>query len=119
MLKRSEAYSADSKALRVCERELEINAENRQVLLMKSRLLARMGRSKEALAIADTIAPLNSSDPETQLNLALIYLQCNEFDAAKIALEEALQQGYPRLLIQAEPSFAPVRHEHWFRSLLE
>ena len=113
-----EAKKTDSQALSICDRELEINPGNRQVLLMKSRLLAQMGRNDEAMAIANTIAPVNSSDPDTQLNLSLIYLQCDELELAQSALEEALKQGYPKFLVQAEPGFAPVRHEQWFRSLL-
>jgi tetratricopeptide (TPR) repeat protein len=114
-----EAQKADEQALDFCDRELGINPKNRDALLVKSKLLARSGQIEEALAAVKVYNSLNSHDPMDKLYLALVFLRSGDMAAVKNTLEQAVQQGYPRTLILAEPEFAPVRNESWFRSLLK
>jgi len=113
-----EALDADEWALDFCDRELEINPENHEVLLIKGKLLARSGRIGEALDVVKAYNLLNSKYHLDKLDLALVFLRSGDMGAVKNTLEQAVQQGYPRVLILAEPEFAPVRNEPWFKALV-
>jgi len=114
-----DARNADSHALELCSNELEVNPEDHEILLLKSKMLARMGRIDEALAAANVYKSFNYSDPQDQLNLALVFLRSGDLGAVKDTLEQAIQLGYPHTLILAEPEFKPVRDEAWFKSLVD
>lgn len=114
-----DSRKADEHALMLCSKELKVNPGDHEIVLVKSRLLARLGRTEEALATVSSYRFLDSHDPDDQLSLALVFLQCGELAAAKNALEQAVQQGYPHTLIFAEPEFAPLRNERWFKSLVD
>lgn len=113
----ADALKADEQAMEFCDRELEINSRNREALLVKSKLLARSGQIEEALAAVQIYKSLDFHDVMDTLYLALVFLRSGDMEALKNTLEQAVEQGYPRTLILAEPEFAPVRHESWFRSL--
>lgn len=113
-----EATSVDEHALQLCYKELEINPEGHGILLVKGRLLARLGQIEEALASVSLYKSLKLSDPDDQLSLALVFLQTGNREAMKNALEQAVQLGYPRVLILAEPEFEPLKEELWFRTLV-
>ena len=113
-----EARDADEWALDFCDRELEVNPGNHDALLIKSKLLARSGRIEAALDVVEAYELLNSQDPLDKLYLALVFVRCGDMQAVKNTLEQAVQQGYPRILILAEPEFVPVRDEAWFKALV-
>lgn len=113
-----DARNADEHALGFCDSELGVNPESHEALLTKGKLLARLGRIEEALAVVSAYNSLDSHDPLDGLDLALVFLRSGDMGAVKNTLEQAVQQGYPRALILAEPEFVSVRDEPWFRSLL-
>jgi len=102
-----------------CDRELGVNPDNREALLTKSKLLARSGRIGEALTVVKAYDSLDSHDPLDGLDLALVYLRSGDMGAVKNTLEQAVQQGYPRALILAEPEFVSLREDTWFKTLLD
>ncbi len=114
-----EARSVDEYALQLSNKELEVNPEDSAVLLIKSRLLARLGQIGEALVGVNLYQSLELSDPDDQLSLALVFLHTGDREATKNALEQAVQLGYPLVLISAEPEFSSVTEEGWFKTLVD
>ena len=114
-----EAGDADRHALSLCTKEHQVNPQDKIILITKSRLLARLGKTKEALSEIRSSELTNSTDPDVQLYLALAFLQSGEIKAMKNALAQAIKQGYPRFLVMVEPEFAPYRKDAWFKTLLE
>ena len=117
--KREDAIQADNKALELCINGLRVNPDDQQTLITKSRLLARLGFVEEAVSVIKLHMLTGSNDPNVQLNIALVFVLSGDMGAVKNALEQALQQGYPRTLVLVEPEFLPFRNELWFKSLLD
>ncbi len=114
-----QALNVDEHALMLCNNELKVNPESQEILLQRCKLLARLGRIEEALAAIEPYKSRDTLDPDDQLKLALTFIRSGDIDAVKNALEQAVQQGYPLALLQAEPEFVPIRDEAWFKSLLD
>ena len=114
-----DARDADEWALDFCEKEIEINPENHEALVAKCKLLARTGKIEEALLMIEEHDLLNSKDPMDKLYLAMVFLRAGDMGAVENTLEQAVQQGYSRTLILAEPEFVPVRGEPWFKALVD
>jgi class 3 adenylate cyclase/tetratricopeptide (TPR) repeat protein len=116
---KAQAVEADKHALELCQKEHAVNPQEQIILITQSRLLARLGRTDEALSIIESFNLTKSSDPDAQLYLALAFLQSGEMAAMKSALDQAVKQGYPRSLVLVEPEFIPYHDKAWFISILE
>ena len=112
------ADDTDTHALTLCSKELEVNPANQGILSIKSRLLARLGWIDEALELILTYKLNESRNPDIQLDLALTYLYSGRMENVKNSLERAVEQGYPQILIKAEPEFIQLQTEPWFQSLV-
>ncbi len=117
--RQNQAIESDRQALIRCNKETEINTDDKIILVIISRLRARLGQMEAARELIDKNDLQHSSDPSVQLYLALTYAHSNQLDAMKNALAQAVKQGYPRFLVKAEPAFAPFRNQHWFESIVQ
>jgi hypothetical protein len=61
---------------------------------------------------------LAPADPYSYYYVGLIAFRAGDIEAARSALERAVDLGYPTALLAAEPYLEPLRADRWFSSLV-
>jgi len=114
----ADATSSYEKAIELVEAYLNLNADDGYALAALAHYLAATGRSDQAawrLARAVDLAP---SDMYVHYFAVLVAASSGDVDAAVDASRRALDNGYPRNLLAAEPGLRDLADSAKFRELL-
>ncbi len=102
-------------AIELLRRELEKTPDS---TFLRSRLAlyrAKRGDRDEALAELAEIAQLDENQAEDLYRIAVAYEVCGERAAALAALAAALEAGYPRQQVRADPELFELRSDPAYR----
>jgi adenylate cyclase len=114
----SGAQQVFAAAERLLRPQLDVNTRDAGItmdLAWITAMLDRLDDSERLIASALELAP---KDPYVHFYDALIKLRRGEPDAALDQLEAAVEMGYSRALIRAEPHLAPLRDRERFANLV-
>ena len=116
--RRSAAENAFRRARDVAEAGLRVNSTNWEHLTALAWAQQMLGNSDEAEALIERILAVGAGDPYSYYYKALIELRRGERVEAMRTLAQAVDLGYPTVLLQAEPYLEPVRSDRDFRELV-
>jgi class 3 adenylate cyclase/tetratricopeptide (TPR) repeat protein len=117
--KKGEARAAAERDLTLCEQALAVNPVDYDVLINKASSLSKLGRNQDAVDTITTALAIAPNNPQVWLYSSLVHLRKNDMKNARSSLEQAVEGGYPHILIRAEPAFNPIRNEEWYQSLIQ
>jgi serine/threonine protein kinase/tetratricopeptide (TPR) repeat protein len=110
--------SAFQQTAKLTEQELRVNPHDSALLLRLAdaySMLGRMQASRDLLGRA--LTPIPDSAPD-RFQAAVVYEQVGDRGASLAWLGRALQAGYPRDLIERDPSLARLRLDPRYRELI-
>jgi tetratricopeptide (TPR) repeat protein/TolB-like protein/DNA-binding winged helix-turn-helix (wHTH) protein len=106
----------EAEKLAIAALDVNPNDPNRQMDL--AWILAMLGRVEEARALIERAQSLSPDDPYVYFIDALIWLQTDDAEEALAALEMAVDKGYSKTLLAAEPHLSRLRQHPQFNQLL-
>ncbi|HEY5567955.1 MAG TPA: tetratricopeptide repeat protein [Gammaproteobacteria bacterium] len=112
------AHSAFIEAERLAREQLEVNSRDPGRIIDLAWITAMLGRLDEAERLIDTALTLAPTDPYVHYYDALVRVRMGEAEAALDRLETAVEMGYSRAMIRAEPHFAELRDRERFAELI-
>jgi eukaryotic-like serine/threonine-protein kinase len=114
----SDARAAYEQGLAVTDRMLAVNPKNAQTLQARGMLLAKLGRSGQAIAALDEAVRLAPNDAEALYDRAVVLVLAGDKAAALTALERAVTAGYPAEEVRRDDEWTRVADEGRFRALV-
>ncbi|HUG99243.1 MAG TPA: tetratricopeptide repeat protein [Gammaproteobacteria bacterium] len=117
---RSEADTAlhYAAAVDLAEQRLGVNPADRHARAAMASYLAQLGRVERAQVELGLLEQTENHDMETSRAMAMAYLGLGRHDTALMHLARAVEQGYPRELLRADPRLAELAGREEFRRLL-
>jgi len=86
--------------------------------MAQAQCLARLGRTREAVAITQGVLQESPDDPYLLQSAALVYVLVGDRASALVSAENALEKGVQRRWLTL-PAFAPLQKDTEFRRLLD
>lgn len=114
-----EAEEAFTRASELAMGALNVNASDPAVIIDVAWIRAMLGNATEARALMDRAHRLAPDDPYTHYYDALVYLKAGDKSAALAALETALDKGYSRQMLAADPHLAGLRGDSRFSAIVD
>ena len=102
----------------LAEKALEINSRDAETIANLAWIEAMLDKEDEALRLADQAVETTPSSPQTYYLRSLILTRRGNRAKALDDLETAVEKGYPRAMIAAEPHLRELRAEPRFESLV-
>ncbi len=112
------ALQAYERAHSLAEQALEVNPNDPLSMMDIAWIKANLGRTREAAAIMDDVLGLIPDDPYAHYYAALCQMRSGNVEAVLSALQDALDKGYEKPLLSADPVFAELRGTRGFKRLL-
>jgi tetratricopeptide (TPR) repeat protein/DNA-binding winged helix-turn-helix (wHTH) protein len=112
------ATAAFLRTAELCEERLAINAgdtESLEALAFATAMLGKHARARELMERALQLAP---NDPYPYYYDALVRQQAGDTQGALDAIEAAVERGYSKIMLQAEPYLADLQHQQRFAAML-
>ncbi len=107
-----------SKAETMAEAALDVNPNDPFSMMDLAWIRAMLDRHDKARVLIDKARGLAPDDPYTYYYDGMVSLRAGDKDAAIAALEIAVEKGYSRLLLGAEPHLADLRNNPRFSALI-
>jgi tetratricopeptide (TPR) repeat protein len=107
--KAHEAASAYDHAVGLCRGEIAINPRNGPAYSYMGLCLAKTGHAAEAAQAAEKALALDSANPETIYNAAIVSNLAGREAEAVDRVHRALAAGYPAEFVKHEPELASLR----------
>jgi Flp pilus assembly protein TadD len=104
-------------AERLARGQLELNSRDPGTLIDLAWIVAMLGRLDEAQRLIGAALEIAPSDPYVHYYDALVHARMGETEGAIDRLETAVEMGYSRALIRAEPHLAALRDSARFAEL--
>ncbi|HSG51742.1 MAG TPA: tetratricopeptide repeat protein, partial [Rheinheimera sp.] len=108
--RQQEAMRLYDKALGLAERNLQVDAQAQALLSQISRLQSELGQCDDALQTEQQLLASKLLDFYLFYDLAIASYNCKRTNSAQAYVAEAIKQGYPQQLIQADPKIPDVLH---------
>lgn len=115
---RTAANEAFVEAERLARQQVAVNNRDPGRLIDLAWITAMLGRFDEAQRLIGTALELAPTDPYVHYYDALVRARMGEPEAALDRLETAVEMGYSRALIRAEPQLAELRDRERFAQLV-
>ena len=112
------AARAFVEAERLARQRLAVNSLDYQTITDLTWIVAMLDRLDEAQRLITTARELAPMDPYVHYIEALVRLRLGETDAALDRLEAAVEMGYSRAMIRAEPHLTNLRDNERFIALV-
>ena len=112
-----EARAAAERDLVLCGEELVVNPVDTDALINRASALSKLGKNTQAIETITTALAVAPNNPQVWVYSALVHLRDGNIENARTSLEQAVEGGYPHILIRAEPAFDPIRGRQWFAAL--
>jgi tetratricopeptide (TPR) repeat protein/DNA-binding winged helix-turn-helix (wHTH) protein/TolB-like protein len=113
---RDRARDLYEEALEAARKELSVNPRNPDVQLQAAEFLAKLGRTREALAVLEDT---HLAGPHERHFAAMTLVQAGEIDRAFALLREAADQGLPQAELSSWIDLDPLRNDPRFAELLK
>jgi Flp pilus assembly protein TadD len=97
---------------------LRLNPNDPNLMMDLAWISAILDKPDVARELMDKVRSLAPNDPYTYYYDALVLLRANDQDAALAALETAVDKGYSRILIGAEPHLTALKTNERFAALI-
>ncbi len=114
----SEASYAYRKGLLLANAQLEVNDKDITALALAAEYNAMLNDRTQAIAMAQRVLTLASSDPEVNVRAARVYNHFGDKEKALGCLEQAVKEGGSRFNIRDTPDFANLRTDPRFQKLM-
>lgn len=114
----SRADAAFTRAEELAERAREINSRDAGTIADLAWIKAMLGKTEEAERLADRAVETSPSSTQGYYLRALVLAHNGEIEKALDSLELAVEKGYSRAIIAAEPHLQALRNEPRFRALV-
>jgi serine/threonine-protein kinase len=112
------APAAYQKALELAEQERALDPSDGRVVIDMADCAAMLGDKPRALALVAEALTLSPKNSEVQYSAADIYETLGDRARALRCLEQALRAGYQRTLLETSPSFAKLRADPRYRTMI-
>jgi tetratricopeptide (TPR) repeat protein len=112
-----DARAAFERADELATVSLQVNPNDPYTAMDVAWINAMLGRTERAREFMNRSLRLAPEDPYTHYYNALVLLRGGDSDAALNALELAVNQGYPRRMMAAEPHLKGLRHDPRFLNI--
>ena len=112
------ARDAFETALSLATEALTVNPSDPFTMMDLAWINAMLGRSDAARTWINKVSEFAPDDPYTYYYDALIRIRNNDVDGAITSLAAAIERGYSRQLLGAEPHFSALRSDTRFLLLL-
>ncbi len=106
-------------AERLVEERLDVNDREAEYLIDLAWIKAMLGEIEEAERLLDEAGDISTRDPYVFYYRALVSNKKGERDKTLEYLEMAVEMGYSRAMIAAEPHLAGLRGERRFAAIVE
>ena len=116
---KAKAAAAYARSIDVAKQQLSVNPGDVRALYMGAIALARIGRTKEALAWAAKALALDSEDSAVLYNLACLYAVLHRTTEALNCLRKVVRSGWRKEWIKNDPDLDSLRDNPEFQRLLE
>jgi serine/threonine-protein kinase len=116
--RRDQAAAAYRKALALAEQERELDPTDGRVVIEMADCAAMLGDKPRALTLTAEALALSPRNSELQYMAADIYETLGDRTRALQCLERALRAGYQRTLLETSPSFASLRADPRYKTLI-
>jgi len=103
------ADAAYGEAIRFASRAVELNASNEEALRYLSLYYSHTGDSSAAISAIERARQLQPEASRIHYFASKVYLAVGDVDRAILELDTALEKGYSRQIIDADPDLAPLR----------
>jgi tetratricopeptide (TPR) repeat protein/TolB-like protein/DNA-binding winged helix-turn-helix (wHTH) protein len=113
-----EALAAYRRARELAERVLQVDSRDPFPRLDLAWIHAMLGNSEEARSRMDRALPLAPDDPYTHYIDGLIYLRAGDVAGAAGAFEKAVELGYSRQLLAADPQLGALATDTRFADIV-
>lgn len=113
-----QAEEAFRRAVDLAEAGLEIDPSAAELLTVLAWARQMLGDVDEALALIQRALSVAPKNPYSHYYLALVLTMNGDHDAAVRALNQAVELGYPVMMLTAEPYLEPLRSQREFRRLI-
>ena len=91
-----------NRALELAKKHLEVKPNDAETIALIGNYLISLGRVEEGLAEIEA-ASLSEPSPETARFAAQAYAQAGLYEQAGVWLDKAVELGYPKVLLEADP----------------
>jgi serine/threonine-protein kinase len=105
-------------ALSMAQREVQLSGGQPRSLWMMGLVLAITGRAEEARRVLEDLQGLGRDSYVNPVQVASIYAQLGEKDAAFEWVEKAIEQRVNMLMLKASPIWDPLRSDPRYTALL-
>jgi serine/threonine-protein kinase len=112
------APEAYRKAMELAEQERALDPSDGRVVIDMADCAAMLGDKPRALALVAEALELAPQNAEVQYSAADIYETLGDRASALQCLERALRAGYQRTLLETSPSFAKLRADPRYRTMI-
>ena len=113
-----DSLPAYARSIELCRKELDRNPNDGLVRAILASSLAKSGKTAEALAEIGRAREAGRSDPDIEYQAAVVELLAKDPSAALQDLRQALQSGYPSVLVERDPEFSSLRTDGRLKALL-
>jgi serine/threonine-protein kinase len=117
--RRKESVKAYKNAIARSEAKLKVNPNDAGTLAFLASYHAMLDQKQAAFKALNQAIAQKSSDPDVSFRLALVYNHFGDTDNALTWLQKALEAGYSKALVQAQPDFAALHDDPRFTALLQ
>ena len=114
-----ESRAAFQRAGELADAALEVNPRDPSVMMDRAWIRAMLDDTQGALADIGLAAEMLPDDPYVDFISGLILARIGDIDEALTSLEQAVEKGYPKSLLAAEPHLSSLRQERRFAALIE
>jgi len=115
---RERSKAAYRKAMALAEEEREIDPNDGRVIIDIADCASMLDEKDKALKLTEEALKLSPKDSEVQYTAADIYETLGDRTSALFWLEKALRAGYQRTLLETSPSFAKLRADPRYRTMI-
>jgi len=102
----------------MAQREVQLSGGQPRSLWMMGLVLAITGRAEEARRVLEDLQGLGRDSYVNPVQVASIYAQLGEKDAAFEWVEKAIEQRVNMLMLKASPIWDPLRSDPRYTALL-
>jgi tetratricopeptide (TPR) repeat protein len=100
-------------ALHCCDRALELNPNDWQILLLKGMMMEKLGQYEEALACYTRAVETNPRSPQAWYNKGAVHGNFAQYRKALGCFQEAERQGHPDAAAAIKECQEALAHEEF------
>ena len=116
--KQDRAKATYARAIGLAEKDLEVNPRDTYALALLALYEAKSGRIEKARVLIEQALAIAPKDLDVLSEALEVYTLAGEQQKALDCLKKAVQGGYPRFELEANPELASLRNEPRYREIM-